>query len=464
MVTSWLTVLSSWLTVTLTAGGPTSVTVEPTCSLEAPPGTQLTLTCGENNGTGELRFWHTPFGDLQRPGFHSDAVVLQPDRSLLISNSSVLHSGFYYCLLQLKEEKRLQPYQLQVHTSGRAGDPEAAGPEKQQGVSDRLFAGAVAASVLITFVMGFSAGALTRTQVLRCFTAITMKLKSPQRRQPDIPDHGPEVAMTTLPPMCENQEMETVSSTTSSPPKKPQRSFRHKKDEETAEYLQGCDHKQDEGSDEEKVEGSDEQEVEGSDEQEVEGSDEQEVEGSDEQEVEGSDEEKVEGSDEEKVEGSDEQEVEGSDEKKVEGSDEEKVEGSDETSGFYVVGVDGGSETEDSDDDDDDDDDEKKDEDGQTAVRDSAETEADKNQEVKHKAPALRLGRRVICLYNYDDDGQRYQHLPDPAPQDPSPTPRLKQRSLSLTRLNAIMAAASASPLDRKETESDVRQRFHMEI
>ncbi|XP_051813870.1 uncharacterized protein LOC110968194 isoform X2 [Acanthochromis polyacanthus] len=414
MVTSCLTVLTSWLIVTLTAaGGPTSVTVEPTSSLEAPPGTQLTLTCGENNGTSELRFWHTPFGDLQGPSFHGDSVILQPDRSLLISNSSFLHSGFYYCLMQLRKETKLQPYQLQVHTSGRTGGPETGGPEKQQGVSDGLFAGAVAASVVITFVLGFSVGALTRTQVLRCFTAVTMKLKSPRRRQPDVPDHGPEVTMTTLPPMFDNQEMEIVS-TTSSPPKKPQRSFRHKRDEETTEYLQGCDHKQDKGSDEEMVEGSDEEKVEGSDEM-----------------------------------------VEGSDEEKAEGSDEE-IEGSDETSGFYMVGGDRGSEAEDSDD--------KKDEAGQTAVRDSAEREAGKNQEVKHEAPAPRPGRRVIRLYNYDEDGHRYQHLPDPAPQEPSPAPRLKQRSLSLTRLNAIMATASASPLDRKETDGKATQHFHMEI
>lgn len=40
--------------------------------------------------------------------------------------------------------------------------------EGQEGVSDGQFAGAVAASVLLTFVFGFSAGALTRAHVLRC--------------------------------------------------------------------------------------------------------------------------------------------------------------------------------------------------------------------------------------------------------------------------------------------------------
>ncbi|CAL8347911.1 unnamed protein product [Arctogadus glacialis] len=54
---------------------------------------------------------------------------------------------------------------------------------------------------------------------------------------------------------------------------------------------------------------------------------------------------------------------------------------------------------------------------------------------------------RVIRLYQYDDEGQRYSHLPSPASIELDPAPRLKQRSLSLTRLRSIMAAATAGPL-----------------
>ncbi|XP_054460596.1 RNA polymerase II-associated factor 1 homolog [Anoplopoma fimbria] len=74
---------------------------------------------------------------------------------------------------------------------------------------------------------------------------------------------------------------------------------------------------------------------------------------------------------------------------------------------------------------------------------------------------------RVIRLYQYDEEGQRYGHLPDAAPDEQGPAPKLKQRSLSLTRLNAIMAAASAGPLDTMETgrgEREDRPHFHMEI
>ncbi|KAJ8280447.1 hypothetical protein GJAV_G00054670 [Gymnothorax javanicus] len=48
--------------------------------------------------------------------------------------------------------------------------------------------------------------------------------------------------------------------------------------------------------------------------------------------------------------------------------------------------------------------------------------------------------RRVIKLYNYDEEGIRYSHLR--AAEDES-EPRTRQRTLSLTRLSAIMASAS---------------------
>lgn len=68
--------------------------------------------------------------------------------------------------------------------------------------------------------------------------------------------------------------------------------------------------------------------------------------------------------------------------------------------------------------------------------------------------------RRVIRLYQYDEDGQRYGHLPEPTAHDPGPAPRPRTRSL--TRLGAIMAAASAGPPDRREGED--RTHFNMDI
>lgn len=143
---------------------------------------QLILSC-----VGFAQYWHTPFGELQTPGFHKkqDPVFMHHDRSLVVPNTSVVHSGLYYCLLQHTEGMTLWPYELHVsHTTKKnqehrkyehSGSCDAfrfrrdvwSEAEEQTGVTDGQFAGAVAASVLLTFVLGFSTGALSRTKVLR---------------------------------------------------------------------------------------------------------------------------------------------------------------------------------------------------------------------------------------------------------------------------------------------------------
>lgn len=79
-------------------------------------------------------------------------------------------------------------------------------------------------------------------------------------------------------------------------------------------------------------------------------------------------------------------------------------------------------------------------------------------------APRPARPSRVIRLYQYDDEGQRYSHVPQPPADEPGPAPRLQQRSISLTRLSAIMAAASAGPLDARDTERGESSHFQMEI
>lgn len=137
---------------------------------------------------GVVKYWHTPFGDFQTPSLHSKLgpVYMHHDGSLVLSNSSRLHSGLYYCIQQRSEGTTLWPYELHVgpnnqknqeHSGYEEGSRRAAlrirrdvvgsEEEKQAGVSDGQFAAAVVASVLLTFVLGFSAGALSRTRVLR---------------------------------------------------------------------------------------------------------------------------------------------------------------------------------------------------------------------------------------------------------------------------------------------------------
>lgn len=71
---------------------------------------------------------------------------------------------------------------------------------------------------------------------------------------------------------------------------------------------------------------------------------------------------------------------------------------------------------------------------------------------------------RVIRLYQYDEEGRRYSHLPEPTMNAPCPNLRPKHRSVSLTQLNAIMATASAELLNTREAEREERPRFNMEI
>ncbi|XP_075968056.1 uncharacterized protein LOC142971433 [Anarhichas minor] len=180
MLTRWLTLtalLAASANPDRAAIGP--LTVAPTRRVKGHPEVELTLNCGDGKNAGVVQYWHTPFGDLQTPGSHGkpDPVFVQRDGSLMIPNTSSLHSGMYYCLLRDTGGTTLWSYELHVDSEYKRSDAfrfrrDVGSPEERQaGVSDGQFAGAVAASVLLTFVVGFSAGALTRTPVLRCVQA-----------------------------------------------------------------------------------------------------------------------------------------------------------------------------------------------------------------------------------------------------------------------------------------------------
>ena len=288
---------------------------------------------------------------------------------------------------------------------------------------------------------------------LRCLGAVATKMPSPWKRRSraDTPDHAPTVTMTTPPAMYDNQtfEMEQVeiSSTNSPPPPKPQRSFRDKRreEQETTTYLEGCDYKQEE--EREKVEvagGSLEERNNGSvveEEERGEGggshTETDDEESSEEGEMENG-ESREEITKEKEVEEEGEQQNKNKDGEWSRGGEEVVEKGSDE---------------------------DREEEEGKRKEEDG-ETGSDKQEDPEPATSPPRPSRRsrVIRLYQYDDDGQRYCHLPDPTPNEPGPAPRLKQRSLSLTRLSAIMTAASAGPLDTEETGREERTHFHMEI
>ncbi|GLD46058.1 uncharacterized protein AKAME5_002698600 [Lates japonicus] len=299
-------------------------------------------------------------------------------------------------------------------------------------------------------------------------------------------NHGSGVTMTTMPHMCDNKafDMEqvcddataetTASSTTSSPPAKPQRSFRHKQEEhqETPAYLEGCDHIKEE---ERRVEDEDEGGRGDDGESQTETDEDKYREDRGEKDGRECREEK-EWRQEEEAGEQENRSREGAEERS--GSEEEvgsnKVKGRDDKS----EGEEGLKEEKAGDAG------EKKRKedvcrDSELSSTEDEETGSEKQEDTvksgimeggggaSSSPPRPTRRSRVIRLYQYNEDGQRYCHLPDPSPDEPAPPPRLKQRSLSLTRLNAIMAAASAGPLDRRETgeeEKKERPHFHMEI
>ncbi|XP_013888257.1 uncharacterized protein LOC106535731 [Austrofundulus limnaeus] len=519
MDTDWIRfkMLTRWLTfMAFLAGSANSrsadsdwraVTVVSICRVKGQPEVELILNCGDGKHEGWVQFWHTPFGDLQPSSGHTSSVFVHHNGSLVIPRPGRLHSGMYYCVLQHSERSTLWPYELHVGYIDQNTDDKneqdnscAAHRTKtsvrnegvKDGVSDGMFVGAVVASVLVTFVVGFSAGALTRSYVLRCWHAVIMRLRSPKqrRRQADMPDHSSQVIIT-LPPMHESHTFETettcdessicgnvgsrVSVTTPSPPAKPKRSFRNREEKmRDAAYLEGCDYTEErmeeaggsvgaikEGSDEEETPQSffcleDEELQSETDEDKIidERKEKEETGGgmgackwSDEEETtqrffylddeelqSETDEDKI--TDGEKEAATDEQEKrseeevggEKEEEKTEEVKETERCEELDQSS----AGAERGGENK------------------ETTMEDEAATSS--------SAPR----RRVIRVYQYDEEGQKYCHLPDPGPEGPEPVPKLRQRSLSLTRLNAIMAAAAAGPMEARESEE--APHFHMEI
>lgn len=295
---------------------------------------------------------------------------------------------------------------------------------------------------------------------------------------------------------CASMET-TISSTTSFPPAKPQRGFQNKREEETTAYLEGCDYMKEERGIEEEEPGRSLEEKNkgraGQAEEESEfsgfyllgedGGSQTEInedecnKDRDEKDGRDSSEEKKVWRREEGVEEAGEQENRKK-ENEEKGGREEKVGGNKkgrdekrEDEGGWREEKDGSER-------------EKREEDGETDIcSDSKQLSTETDETGSRKQDTMKNGitggeeqwafppcsgrrSRVIRLYQYDDDGQRYSHLPGPAHNEPGPVPRLKQRSLSLTRLNAIMAAASAGPLDTRQTGGEETEgpQFHMEI
>ncbi|XP_071214910.1 cylicin-2-like isoform X2 [Salvelinus alpinus] len=530
--------------------GAVSLTLSHTSRVRVHKGRNLTLTCMNATHAGVVQYWHTPFGRVQNSSLHAsqkDVVAMQRDGSLRIHIASPHHSGLYYCLLLAGGQTTLTPYLLTAsspqdhaveHRRVVRSMLGGHGEERDVAVvSDGVFAAAVAASVVVTFLVGFSSGALSRTLLDRCVNWV--RSLGQERR-----NHGETVSVAFRKDVEQENEDYSASTTSvtmenvsPSPPAKPQRSFRGKHHEETA-YMEGChqgrgeegrerggeegrevgdstdgkensrrvgdeersdseegregkegrnesDREEGRRESEEGREGkegrneSDREEGRRESEEGREGkegkneSDREEGRRESEEGREGkegrneSDREEGRRESEEGKEGkegrneSDREEGRRESEEGKEGKEgrnesdreegrresEEGREGKEgrteckerrESEGEVEEGGFRGDSSSDS-------------EEGSVGVREGGVERQGEGAAGEERCSPPRPARRsrVIRLYQYDEEGHRYSHLPNPTPMErTSLAPRAKQRSLSLTRLNTIMAAATASPLD----------------
>ncbi|KAM8854595.1 uncharacterized protein ACB058_010674 isoform 2-T2 [Synchiropus picturatus] len=215
---------------------------------------ELRLTCG--GGEGLVKSWLTPFGEVISPGQLGGPVYMRPDGTLTLSRTSSFHSGRYRCLLQHQRGSTMFIYDLEVDPGNHQIHSKEISERSRRQVRSVMpenlekghLAASVAASLMMTFVVGFSFGALSRTPFSRCFEAITRRFKSPPRaRRSSSLDGDSDVTMATLPPMYDNQSFQvecdvTVKHEEQFVPPKPQRSFRSKPvDQEATVEMEGCD-------------------------------------------------------------------------------------------------------------------------------------------------------------------------------------------------------------------------------
>ncbi|CAB1347840.1 unnamed protein product, partial [Coregonus sp. 'balchen'] len=398
--------------------GVVSLTLSHTSRVRVHKGRSLTLPCMNTTHTGVVQYWQTPFGRVLS-SLHAnqkDVVAMQRDGSLRIHIASPHHSGLYYCVLLAGGQTTLTSYLL---TASSRQDPVLEprrtvrsvlgdhGDERDVPVvSDGVFAAAVTASVVVTFLVGLSSGALSRPLL----DSVAF------RKDVEQEDEDDSASTTSV----------TMDKVSPSPPAKPQRSFRGKRHEENTAYLEGCD----QGRGEEGREGGGEEGMEVGDS--TDGKERSRREGEEERSDSEEGREGKEGRNESVREEGRRESEEGreGEEGRTECKERRK-----ESKGEVEEGGSRGDSSSDS-------------EQGSVGARQGGEVRQGEGEEMcSPPQPARRS--RVIRLYQYDEEGHRYGHLPNPSPMEcTSPAPRAKQRSLSLTRLNTIMAAATASPLD----------------
>ncbi|KAG2456568.1 ELFN1 protein, partial [Polypterus senegalus] len=124
----------------------------------------ITLHCRTLNRTGHLVYWQTPLGRLDTTSHMSSnkaTIMSEQDKSLRIKASSAHHQGLYYCFFSHSEGLFVTYYIVKVK-EGKLRIRRAQLEEVSAGITDARFVAAIAASVVVTFLVAFILGAFAR--------------------------------------------------------------------------------------------------------------------------------------------------------------------------------------------------------------------------------------------------------------------------------------------------------------
>ncbi|XP_056334679.1 uncharacterized protein LOC130245913 [Danio aesculapii] len=143
-------------------------------------GETLTLKCRDSGSEVDSLFWHTPFGQFEGCNHQNKDPVEICNSSLKISRATSSHDGLFFCIREDKMSKTITPYRINVIalnpnikkrlTTAREAEVNA------ETVSESVFVAAVASSVIVSFLVAFTLGALTRSYVMTCLQTIRVHL------------------------------------------------------------------------------------------------------------------------------------------------------------------------------------------------------------------------------------------------------------------------------------------------
>ncbi|XP_050991432.1 uncharacterized protein LOC127181007 [Labeo rohita] len=170
--------------------------VRPENSLHIHPGQTLTLQCGDEGDEVLAQWWQTPFGlfdGCNHPNIKTDPVETC-NGTLRISRATSSHDGLYFCVRLDEMSKTIVPYRVNIAAVKKPRKTREAKVNSDT-VSESHFAAAVAASVIVSFVVAFTLGAFSRSYVMKCLR--TIRARAPHRKGKHYHINGQRNLQTT---------------------------------------------------------------------------------------------------------------------------------------------------------------------------------------------------------------------------------------------------------------------------